>query len=257
MPRIPGSILRDLRRVAGLLAVRVRQHTQRVSIQWEKQAPATWLAGTIPPTELHVPLAPRFFRIERLADRTQSLGRMALWEGYGQPGATRDSTAVRSSSLMGSFYSWLVGQRRPAVVVEFGTAFGVSGMYWLSGLEAARHGRLFTFEPNRQWAEVARANLSSIATRFFLTEGTFEGNVDRVLGGEGIDIAFIDAIHRSEFVLPQFQLVCDRLRRPALVLFDDINFSEDMQRCWATLVAHPEVASALSVNRRLGVVEVP
>ena len=101
---------------------------------------------------------------------------------------------------MGRFFSWLVTNRRPSVIVEFGTAFGVSGMYWLFGLESNGGGTLLTFEPNDVWARIAEANLVAIGRRFELTVGTFEENIDRNLSpGERIDIAFIDAIHTSEF----------------------------------------------------------
>jgi predicted O-methyltransferase YrrM len=38
---------------------------------------------------------------------------------------------------------------KPRLVVEVGTAFGVSGMYWLLGLRGS--GRLVTFDPNNVW----------------------------------------------------------------------------------------------------------
>jgi predicted O-methyltransferase YrrM len=99
----------------------------------------------------------------------------------------------------------LTRRLKPEIVVEFGAAFGVSGMHWLSGLRANAGGRLFTFEPNEVWAELARVNLERIHHPFELTVGTFEDNI-AVLGDQLIDLAFIDAIHTSEFVLPQFDL---------------------------------------------------
>lgn len=113
---------------------------------------------------------------------------------------------------MGNLFANLVKKRKPSVIVEFGTAFGVSGMYWIAGLEANNYGELLTFEPNKVWAEIARKNLSAIGSRFQLVIGTFEENIDLYLGHDRrIDIAFIDAIHTSEFVIPQFKLVIDRL----------------------------------------------
>ena len=83
-------------------------------------------------------------------------------------------------------------------MVEFGTAFGVSGMYWLSGLESNNFGELLTFDPNEVWAEIARKNLSGISNRFQLVNGTFEDNIDAYLGSDRqIDMAFIDVIHTS------------------------------------------------------------
>ena len=79
------------------------------------------------------------------------------------------------------FFAWLAEQRCPQTVVEFGSAFGFSGMYWVSRLEAAGAGHLYSFEINPIWAEIARSNISHIGTRFTLTMGSFEDHVDTVV----------------------------------------------------------------------------
>ena len=130
-------------------------------------------------------------------------------------------------------------------------------MYWLTGLEANGAGKLFTFEPHRDWAAIARENLRSIGTRFELIEGTFEEKVGSILGdGPSIDIAFIDAIHTSEFVLPQFEQVVQRLKPGGLVLFDDIDFSDDMADCWRGLAHDDRVLSSVAVAGHVGIVEI-
>jgi predicted O-methyltransferase YrrM len=187
-----------------------------------------------------------------------------LWSGYeslpdiggrSYRGVKRSSDEVRTSSAMGRFFAWLVTDRRPAVVVEFGTAFGVSGMFWLSGLERNGAGRLLTFEPNEVWADIARRNLAAVSRRFELTVGTFEENIDRVLApGERIDVAFIDAIHTSAFVEPQFEAVAARLAGGGLVLLDDIDFSADMRSCWERIRDDRRLAASVEVDR-VGIVE--
>jgi len=225
---------------------------------------ATWTASRLGSSS--VPRRPEgdwSARIEARAAATQNLGEQPLWSKYaavGDPGAprrsgSRTSDDVRTSREMGRFFSWLVTDRRPSVVVEFGSAFGVSGMYWLSGLESNGEGRLLTFEPNETWAAIARGNLAAIGTRFDLTVGTFEDKVDGTLSpGERIDIAFIDAIHTSEFVGPQFELVTARLSPGGLVLLDDIDFSPDMRSCWEKIRADRRLAASVEVDR-VGIVE--
>ena len=156
---------------------------------------------------------------------------------------------------MGRFFSCLVTNRRPSVIVEFGTAFGVSGTYSLFGLESNGGGTLLTFEPNDVWARIAEANLVAIGRRFELTVGTFEENIDRTLSpGERIDIAFIDAIHTSEFVEPQFELVANRIAPGGIVLLDDIDFSADMRSCWDRIRADRRLVASVEVDR-VGIVE--
>jgi predicted O-methyltransferase YrrM len=202
--------------------------------------------------------------IEEAAVATDRLGKKPIWSGYAGvehyphetgPDAARSSEQVRTGAAVGRFYVWLVQQRRPAVIVEFGTAFGVSGMYWLAGLEANRHGRLYTFEPNEVWAEIAVKNLARVSDRFTATKGTFEDKVG-VLAADNarIDIAFIDAIHTSAFVLPQMELVLKHAAPRALLVFDDIHFSDDMAACWRRIAEDPRFCAAFEIHH-VGVVE--
>lgn len=215
-----------------------------------------WLADHVPDRPF-TPKAPSQRRlILDLAFSAEDLGKLPLWEGYEalaeyrRRDTTRSSGEVSTSESKGLFFTNLVVARRPEVIVEFGTAFGISGMYWLAGMEAISKGHLYTFEPNAIWADVARQNLSAIGPRrYTLTNGTFEDNVNVV---KGIDIAFIDAIHTSEFVLKQFALVAERANPSAVVLFDDIEFSDDMVSCWKRIAS--EAKSSVSFGD-FGVVE--
>jgi predicted O-methyltransferase YrrM len=202
--------------------------------------------------------------IEARAAETQALGPKALWNGYeavrdypwATSGSERSSDQVRSSASAGRLYAWLAAKRRASTIVEFGTAFGVSGMYWLAGLKRNATGRLLTFEPNETWAGIARGNLAAISEKFDLVVGTFEDNIARMLKpGERIDIAFIDAIHTSEFVFRQFAILLPLMRPGGLVLFDDIDFSDDMASCWQKLARDPRIVASATVDRRLGIIE--
>jgi predicted O-methyltransferase YrrM len=193
-------------------------------------------------------------RIEFLAARTQSLGPSALWSGY-NIAATRTSEEVRTRPSIGRFFTKVVMQRQPELIVEFGTAFGVSGMYWLAGLEHNRKGQLLTFEPNEHWATIAQENLSEIGHRFTLTLGTFEDHlevVDRFPARIGI--GFIDAIHTSEFVFAQLDLLIARCEPGALIFLDDIGFSPDMENCWQTIAGRSEYSAVAEIDR-VGLIE--
>lgn len=203
-------------------------------------------------------------RIEQRALASQELGRQPLWDGYevlddtdswSYRDASRSSNDVRTSPALGRFFTWVVAQRQPSVIVEFGTAFGVSGMYWLAGIEMNMRGRLLTFEPNETWAKIADSNLAAVGQRYVLTVGTFEEKITQILPSpEKIDIAFIDAIHTSGFVEPQFQAVADRVRPGGLVLLDDINFSADMRSCWEKIRLDRRLAATAEVER-VGIAE--
>jgi predicted O-methyltransferase YrrM len=129
-------------------------------------------------------------------------------------------------------------------------------MYFLAGLETNGKGKLLTFEPNETWRRMAVACLEKIGTRFISTAGTFEATIDEVLpAGESIDLAFIDAIHTRAFVMPQLERVVARCSDHALVILDDINFSDDMRDCWNQVARDPRFVSSVALGQRVGILE--
>jgi hypothetical protein len=205
-------------------------------------------------------------RIEDVIARTAQKGRLPLWEGYAalagtgygrnvSEGAKRSINDVRSNKAICRFYAWLVTRKRPEAILEFGAAFGASGMYWLAGLEETGTGSLHSFEPNEGWCAIARENFATVSDRFTLTCGTFEDGI--ALVPQGIGIAMIDAIHTRAFVDRQFALVRTVAAPGALVVFDDINFNDDMRACWAAISASPEWAGVWELGRRAGMIQLP
>lgn len=61
-------------------------------------------------------------------------------------------------------------------------------------------------------------------------------------------MAFIDAIHTREFVSKQLDLVLKLAAPGALVVFDDINFSENMRNFWDEVVNEDRFSAAFEFN---------
>jgi predicted O-methyltransferase YrrM len=224
----------------------------QLSLAWLKAG--GWLSDHLTGS---VPQAPRKRHIEAVADATERLGPQKLADEYGEPGGQRTPAVVRSSSRSGDLYAWLARARRPATTVEFGAAFGVSGMYFTAGLEAAGAGHLYSFEINREWADIAERNIRSVSNRVTLTRGAFEDCVTDVLTAP-IDIAFVDAIHQYDFVMRQFDILEPRMAPGGIILFDDIDFQKPgarMGEAWRELAGRPDVVAAVEVNGRLGIIE--
>lgn len=188
--------------------------------------------------------------------RTGKLGRLKLWEGYGEKDGERASHMVSSQLVSARFFSALALDVKPKTVVEFGTAFGVSGMHWLSAVKQNEYGHVFTYEVNKEWAAIAKANLEAISQKgFTLTVDTFENAVDETLKGKKISVAFIDGVHTSEWVVPQYELIRARLEHHGIILLDDITFSDDMKDCWKTIVETSNPRYAAVVNNRIGLLQ--
>jgi len=209
--------------------------------------------------------ASQFAAIEDLINATQDRGRLPLWDKYKDvPNYTRKPIGdapkrtmndVRTKATFCRFYSWLAATLAPDAIVEIGAAFGASGMYWLTGLNSAQTGTLFSFEPNPVWHPIARSNFDEVSDRHLLTLGTFEDNAKAVTAPA--NIALIDAIHTRDFVYQQLDLVRSNAASGALVLFDDINFSDNMRDCWAEIAEHDDWAGVWQLGNRVGMVELP
>ncbi len=227
----------------------------------EKKSADAWLTKNIPEGTWTPPACRDATQIEERRRMTDAKGKQPLWEGYKalkqyqRTDTERSATEVSTFGPLGRAFTDLVRKRRPSLIVEIGTAFGLSGMHWLSGIKETGVGHLLTFEPNALWAGQAEENLRSVDTRFTLVRGTFEDHVAQQLKpGNHMDIALIDAIHTSAFVLPEFEMVLKHAVPGALILIDDIDFSDDMRDCWKTLWNDPRVLAAVSFGR-LGVLE--
>lgn len=229
--------------------------------------PDAWISETLQGQRFRPPAPPQVALIERIAAETEALGRHALWEGYrsayaqdkSMPWADREmarsSEEVRSQPRMGRFFSWLAATRGPEVVVEIGTAFGISGMYWAAGIEMAGKGLLLTFDPNETWHLIAKKNIARISSRAIAIPLAVEDALDVTLEGRQIDICFIDAIHTSEFVRSQILQVLPHMKPGALLLVDDITFSDDMKACWGALSLDQRFRASLTLDERVGLLE--
>ncbi len=233
--------------------------SQKVPVRWVRKDSHSWLWQNLEDDFIKPKQTPYSSRIENLAEETNQLGPQPLWDGYASnniAGPTRMPDGVRTTETMGNLYTYLVQKLQPHVVVEFGTAFGVSGMYFLAGIESNHKGKLLTFEPNDVWRHLAIRNLSQISDRFDSMAGTFEENIDEVLPrGQGIDLAFIDAIHTKEFVVPQLEIVIARSSDHAIIILDDINFSDNMRECWEEVSKDSRFVCSAALGERVGILE--
>ncbi len=232
---------------------------REIPLQWTQKTENTqlvqWFGSA---TSVKPPVSSFCTLIEKRAILTNAQGEKPLWEGYqGAAKTTRSSNQVRTQPSMGNLFTHLVTLKKPQYAVEFGTAFGISGMYFLAGMEMNQQGQLLTFDPNDVWANLAKDNLSKISQRYQLTIGTFEENIEKVLpSGGSIDLAFIDAIHTREFVIPQMEIVLKYSQPGTIIIFDDINFSQNMRECWNDVAKDSRFSATVSCGDRVGVVEV-
>jgi hypothetical protein len=127
---------------------------------------------------------------------------------------------------------------RPKHVLELGTCVGISTAYLAAALEKNKMGKLFTLEGSEDFSEVAEANLTrlGLSGRVTFIRGLFDDTLETVLKkSESWDYVFIDGHHDGDATWRYLLKIYPRLAEVALVILDDIRWSDDMLRVWVEI----------------------
>lgn len=145
----------------------------------------------------------------------------------------------------------LMGEFRPNRVIELGTNLGISSAYQAAGLAANdAAGRIVTLEASPYRLRLARelhgrVGLDNLDYR----QGLFADTLDAAVADFGpFDFAFIDGHHQYEPTLDYFDRIWRHSHADAVFVFDDIRWSDGMQRAWAALQADPRIALAVDLG---------
>jgi predicted O-methyltransferase YrrM len=143
----------------------------------------------------------------------------------------------------------LVRTFRPECCVEFGTSLGISTSYEAAGLELNGTGNLVTLEGAGAVAARAGANLERLrlAERVEIVVGRFQDTLGTVLERIGpVDYAFVDGHHDRDATLAYFEELAPSLAPEALLVFDDVSWSDGMADAWNRIRSDQRVS--LSVD---------
>ena len=130
--------------------------------------------------------------------------------------------------------------------LELGTSLGVTTLY-LGSLSPRM--KCVTLEGCPQIASVAKENFKKLNLKNIeLVVGNIDVTLSNVLASmPQLDMAFIDANHRSKAVLEYFALCLPNVHKDTIVIIDDIYWSDDMELAWQTIKDHPRVTSSIDL----------
>ena len=121
----------------------------------------------------------------------------------------------------------------PSTILELGTSLGLSTAYLAAGAPGAQ---LYTIEGASTLAAAAGENLRSLGMEARIVTGNFDDELRPLLGRiEPVDLAFIDGNHRYEPTLHYFEAIFRHSSSSAVLIFDDIHWSTEMERAWAEI----------------------
>jgi len=162
---------------------------------------------------------------------------------------------ARKSSVSprkGQFLYRLVKHFKPRIIVEFGTAFGISAMYMAMGY---RNSHIYTLEGCTDTLTIATHNFTRLGL------GNIEercGNFDELLPGilrkaETVDLVFFDGNHKKDATLRYFDECLNHIQNNTIFVIDDIHWSAGMNSAWENIRQHPSVTISIDLFE-LGVV---
>jgi predicted O-methyltransferase YrrM len=164
---------------------------------------------------------------------------------------TRSSKPPRWANLLFR----LAREFQPQACVELGACVGISAAYQAAALELnGQQGRLVTLEGAEVLAARSTLTLKSLGldSRATVRVGQFADTLAAALSDlSPVDWVFLDGHHDEKATLDYMEQILPSLANEAILIFDDINWSDGMRRAWKQVVADPRFVLTVDL-RSLG-----
>ncbi|HRZ42271.1 MAG TPA: class I SAM-dependent methyltransferase [Bacteroidales bacterium] len=136
---------------------------------------------------------------------------------------------------------------RPSTVLELGTSLGLT-----TALLSMAHpeARIITIEGCENTARLAQKNFSTLGVSDAVVQvtGPFEEVLDGVLSlYHPIDYIFFDGNHRMAPTLNYFLKSLNHISDKAVMVFDDIRWSDQMESAWDEILKHPRIRCSVDL----------
>jgi predicted O-methyltransferase YrrM len=132
---------------------------------------------------------------------------------------------------------------KPNKALELGTSLGISALYQTAIFEPTL---FISVDANEQLNKIAAHNLNIGGCKTIkLKLGFFNEVLTELEDLDKMEWVFIDGDHQLRPTLFYFKYLIERLPDNAVIVFDDINWSADMQQAWRQIIKHKRVTIAL------------
>ena len=140
----------------------------------------------------------------------------------------------------------LVKHYKPTNIIELGTSLGVSTSYLA---EANPTAKIITIEGSQPIFEIALSNFKKLALNNITA---LNGNFDELLPSvisqlPVIDLAYIDGNHRYQPTMQYFNQLVSKVNNNSILVFDDIHWSQEMEKAWIEIKSHPGVRCTIDI----------
>lgn len=140
----------------------------------------------------------------------------------------------------------LVNKFQPKTIIELGTSIGLTTLYFSKALP---NSMIYTIEGCPNLYEFSKKNfIENNAKNITSINGNFNDKFPALLNEiENIDFIYIDGNHGYEPTLNYFEHSLKKINKNSIIVFDDINWSDDMQKAWQIIHQHPTVTLSLDL----------
>ncbi len=135
---------------------------------------------------------------------------------------------------------------KPANILEFGTAVGISSCYIKTPLPDSK---MITMEGCASLSDIAystfkKLNLSNIK----ISTGDFEATLPKVLKDfETLDMVFFDGNHHKKPTIDYFNRCVKLANDKSVFIFDDIHWSKGMEEAWEYIINDKRVTISIDL----------
>lgn len=134
----------------------------------------------------------------------------------------------------------LINKFSPKIIVELGTSVGLTSLYLA---KANSRSTLYTLEGSESLVSFSKELFKKEKVKNIISiQGNFDTEFPKLLTGlESLDCLYLDGNHAYEPTLRYFEMALAKKNAGSMFIFDDINWSEGMQKAWKEIVANKEV----------------
>ncbi|MAQ70033.1 MAG: hypothetical protein CMD23_02935 [Flavobacteriales bacterium] len=181
------------------------------------------------------------------------------YEVFGQNKSMQVSEICRqatSKSIWAQFLYLITKKNQSPYFLEVGTNLGVSGSYILEALKSKSDSNFITMEGLSQLCQIANEQFFKISSsqKYTIIEGLYATTFPELFRKKiNFNILFIDGNHRKDATLKYFNNLKSHLKLPAVLIFDDINWSDEMKQVWKIIKSDSDVSYSIDMFK-LGVI---
>jgi len=199
---------------------------------------------------------PTFNRIEEIRNALLTDKRILIVSdlGSGSQVLKKNSRSINdiartslSQKHFSRIYARLTSYFQCKTIFELGTSFGINTLY----LSTSAGSTITTFEGSPEIASMARQSFEAAnGTNIRMVIGNLDDTLhQQVQSVDQIDLAFMDANHRSEPTLRYFECLIQKMNEQSIVIVDDIHYSTEMESAWNELKQHKRVRASADLYR--------